>query len=193
MLGILAGILISIGSLAYLSVGGVAGAILFATGLIAIINFQLHLFTGQVSKLGYSISPKKLIVTWFENLLGAFSCAILICLTPIGENLYPKAMEIVALRNSNGFISNLILGIGCGILMYMATNLELKDNNNLFQVVWPVATFILIGFNYCVADMFYISLGCVKWSDWLSLIPTTIGNIFGCTLIPLMKEYEAAQ
>ena len=30
MLGILAGILISIGSLAYLSVGGVAGAILFA-------------------------------------------------------------------------------------------------------------------------------------------------------------------
>ena len=193
MLGILAGILISIRSLAYLSVGGVAGAVLFATGLIAIINFQLHLFTGQVSKLGYSTSSKKLIITWFENLLGAFSCAILICLTPIGENLYPKAMEIVALRNSNGFISNLILGIGCGILMYMATNLELKDNNNLFQVVWPVATFILIGFNYCVADMFYISLGCVKWSDWLSLIPTTVGNIFGCMLIPLMKEYEAAQ
>ena len=193
MLGILAGILISIGSLAYLSVGGVVGAILFATGLIAIINFQLHLFMGQVSKLNYNISPKKLVVTWFENLLGAFSCAILICLTPISENLYPKAMEIVALRNSNGFISNLILGIGCGILMYMATNLELKDNNNLFQAVQPVATFILIGFNYCVADMFYISLGCVKWSDWLSLIPTTIGNIFGCTLIPLMKGYEAAQ
>ena len=192
MLGVLAGILIGIGALVYLSVGGVAGAILFATGLIAIINFQLHLFTGRAGKLGYSVSPKELTITWFENLLGAFSCAILICLTPVGENLYPKAMEIVALRNSNGPITNLILGIGCGILMYVATNLKLKDNGGLFQVAWPVATFILIGFNHCVADMFYISLGCIQWSDWLSLIPTTIGNVIGCMLIPLMKGHEAA-
>lgn len=193
MLGILAGILIGIGALVYLSVGGVAGAILFATGLIAIINFQLHLFTERAGKLGYNVSPKELTITWFENLLGAFSCAILICLTPVGENLYPKAMEIVSLRNSNGPITNLILGIGCGILMYVATNLKLKDNGGLFQVAWPVATFILIGFNHCVADMFYISLGCVKWSDWLSLIPTTIGNVIGCILIPLMRGHEGAQ
>lgn len=193
MLGILAGILIGIGALVYLSVGGVAGAILFATGLIAIINFQLHLFTGRAGKLGYSVSPKELAMTWFENLLGAFSCAILICLTPVGENLYPRAMEIVSLRNSNGPITNLILGIGCGILMYVATNLKLKDNSGLFQVAWPVAAFILIGFNHCVADMFYISLGCVKWSDWLSLIPTTIGNVIGCMLISLMRGYEGVQ
>lgn len=193
MLGILAGILIGIGALVYLSVGGVAGAILFATGLIAIINFQLHLFTGRAGKLGYSVSLKELIMTWFENLIGAFSCAVLICLTPVGENLYPKAVEIVTLRNSNGPITNLILGIGCGILMYVATNLKLKDNGGLFQVAWPVAAFILIGFNHCVADMFYISLGCIQWSDWLSLIPTTIGNVIGCMLIPLMRGYEGAQ
>ena len=184
MLGILAGILIGIGALVYLSVGGVPGAVLFATGLIAIINFKLHLFTGRAGKLGYSVSPKELTMTWFENLIGAFSCAIFICLTPIGDNLFPKAMDIVALRNANGPITNLILGIGCGILMYVATNLRLDGCNSLFQVTWPVATFILIGFNHCVADMFYISLGCVKWSDWLSLIPTTIGNVIGCQIIP---------
>lgn len=76
----------------------------------------------------------------------------------------------------------MFLGIGCGFLMTVAVKGFQKTGNYLF-VVLPVAVFILSGFNHCVADMFYIWLGADTWRDFLSLIPTTIGNIIGCNLI----------
>ena len=45
--GVLAGICISFGGTIYLRVGGVAGAVLFAFGLIAVITSGLNLFTGK--------------------------------------------------------------------------------------------------------------------------------------------------
>jgi len=45
--GLLAGICISMGGCIYLKVGGVAGAILFAFGLITVVTLQLNLFTGK--------------------------------------------------------------------------------------------------------------------------------------------------
>ena len=45
--GVLAGICISFGGTIYLRVDGVAGAVLFAFGLIAVITSGLNLFTGK--------------------------------------------------------------------------------------------------------------------------------------------------
>lgn len=39
--------MISIGGIVYLTVGGVPGAVLFATGLMAILTFSFPLFTGK--------------------------------------------------------------------------------------------------------------------------------------------------
>lgn len=50
-MSILAGIMISIACAAYLSVGGVAGALLFATGLLGILFYQMKLFTGKAGLL----------------------------------------------------------------------------------------------------------------------------------------------
>ena len=44
---ILAGIMISIGAALYLVIGGIPGAILFSIGLLTILYFQFHLFTGK--------------------------------------------------------------------------------------------------------------------------------------------------
>lgn len=50
-MSILAGIIISIACAVYLSVGGVAGALLFATGLLGILFYQMKLFTGKAGLL----------------------------------------------------------------------------------------------------------------------------------------------
>lgn len=50
-MSILAGIMISIACAVYLSVGGVAGALLFATGLLGILFYQMKLFTGKAGLL----------------------------------------------------------------------------------------------------------------------------------------------
>ena len=43
-----AGLLISLGAMAYLSVGGLGGAFLFAIGLIGVIICESYLFTGKM-------------------------------------------------------------------------------------------------------------------------------------------------
>ena len=56
-----------------------------------------------------------------------------------------------------------------------------RTGNWLFAII-PVAVFILIGFNHCVADMFYVAMSNVAGGA-MTLLPTTIGNIIGCNLI----------
>jgi formate/nitrite transporter FocA (FNT family) len=104
--------------------------------------------------------------------------------TPRGIELSNKAMEIVAVRLANGFFVNLIYGIFCGILMFMAVKTWQITNGNPFYAMMPVGIFIVCGFNHCVADMFYLHMGCLHFSDYWVLIPTTIGNLIGCNIIP---------
>ena len=68
--------------------------------------------------------------------------------------------------------------------MYIAV-FGYKKTGNIVVLILPVAVFILSGYNHCVADMFYIQMGMTQWSDFISLIPTTIGNLIGACMIPL--------
>lgn len=96
-----------------------------------------------------------------------------------------KATAIVATRVANPSLVNFALGAMCGLLMYVAVTGFAKTNSYLFLIM-PVAFFILAGFNHCVADMFYIILGAQNVKEITHLIPTTLGNIVGCNIIPLV-------
>lgn len=187
MNSLLAGMCISFGAYVYLNVGGVAGAILFSVGLLAILKLNLDLFTGQCGKLSSrEISWMKLVEIWLGNFLGSFLIAFSLLLTPTGIEMADKAAEIVALRISNGPLTNFILGIGCGLFMYIAVTTYGKLQ--LVCTIFAVAGFILAGFNHCVADMFYLNMGMMQVSDLLILIPTTLGNLVGCNIIPALRE-----
>ena len=65
--GGLAGICIGLGGTIYLKVGGVAGACLFAFGLIAVISLGLNLFTGKAQ---FVWSPRANDYGWLAGILG---------------------------------------------------------------------------------------------------------------------------
>lgn len=188
MLSILAGFLIGMGGVINLTLGGIPGAIFFSLGLMVIVTFEYELFTGKAGLLTTrEISVRELVYIWFGNFIGAAGCAIMIAFTPNGVALADKAAEIVAVRNSQPAAINALLGIYCGILMYIAVSGFKRTRNYLF-IVTPVAFFILCGFNHCIADMFYTALGMQCCEDLLHLLPTTIGNVIGTNLIPLMEK-----
>lgn len=190
MNSILAGIMIAIAATAYLSIGGIAGACLFSLGLMTILVFKWDLFTGKAGLLVTGeIKISELIEIWFGNLVGVFIGISIVLMAPIGEELSQKAQEILAIRNANSQFMNFILGIGCGLLMYIAVNGFARSGNYLF-VIFPVMSFILIGFNHCVADMYYICMSCRSFSDFSSLIGTTFGNLLGCCAVPLLLHTE---
>ena len=70
----------------------------------------------------------------------------------------------------------LVKGFGCGMLMSLATYKETP----LWVTVLAVATFILAGFNHCIADCYYMLVG--KQLSW-NLLLTILGT--GCGVITL--------
>ena len=190
MYSILAGIMISLGCIINLQVGGIGGALFFSLGLITILMFNFDLFTGRAGLLANDqITLKRLGLIWLGNLYGALMVAAALSLTPVGAVLGTTAQAIVATRVANGAIANVVLGGCCGILMYIGVGLFNKQNNPIYAAM-PVATFILSGFNHCIADMFYFSIANAGWAAWLTLIPTTLGNIMGCCLIPWVQNWH---
>jgi formate/nitrite transporter FocA (FNT family) len=122
---------------------------------------------------------------WCGNLLGCVLMAGLFLLMPPGQNLVASAAAITLIRITNSWFTNILLGFYCGVLMYIAVaHYESKP----WVTAMCVISFILVGANHCVADMFYLSLAFLPSSAIPiigALIFTTLGNIIGCNFIPL--------
>lgn len=191
--GIYAGIMIGIGGTIYLSMSSkVLGAIFFSIGLMMICIFNMNLYTG---KIGYIINNKKsylleLLLSLLGNFIGTYLVAFLIRNTRYAY-LSETAREISMIKINDSIISILILAIFCGILMFLAVDNYKKNKSDFAKylgIFMCVIVFILSGFEHCIANMFYFSLGSV-WTTkslWYILI-MIIGNSIGAILINYYK------
>lgn len=185
---VLAGLCIGLGGVVYLScTSKLAGAIFFSIGLLTILIFKLKLFTGACGllieadkKLQYSI---ELILIWIGNFLGTFLVALAVTNTRLSFDL-----SFIDIKLTDSFSSLLILGIGCGFLMYVGvTAFNLTKLGPIIPIMC-VSVFILSGFEHCVADMFYFSLAELSVDVLLRLLVITIGNMLGSWLIPITNQ-----
>ena len=185
MSSIVAGGLIAIGAVVNLQIGGVLGAILFSFGLLMIVMQGLELFTGKV---GYALDGEvrwqKLAIILLGNAYGVIITASVLSFTPLGVALAPAATAIIASRISAGLLANVILGIGCGVCVYLAVD-NWASTHDWMCVMLPVSVFIICGFGHCIADMFYAVLGNAGLEGWLTVLATGIGNVLGSWIIPM--------
>ena len=187
---ILAGLMIVIGGTVNLSLGGIAGSILFAIGLFMIVVNGYNLYTG---KIGYLFNNGwkfiiELILTLFGNLMGTIGGGYLLLLTRVGGKLQTIANTICETKLNDTWYSILILSIFCGMLMYLAVNLykELKDVGKYIAVFICVSVFILCGFEHCVANMYYFSVANMwSWNTILYLLIMILGNSIGSLIIAI--------
>lgn len=195
-----AGFLIGIGGTVYLSAENRAvGAVLFAVGLFAILSFGLHLFTGKAC---YILDNKPaflldVLIIWLGNLGGTFVAATLIRVTRVSSAIIEKAAVICQTKLDDGFLSLFVLGIFCGMLMFIAVNCHNNLTNPVgkyIAVFVCVPVFILCGFEHCIANMFYFSVADM-WSPLalLGLVGVTLGNIAGGVTLPMVKRFIASK
>ncbi|MGM9947913.1 formate/nitrite transporter family protein [Floccifex sp.] len=188
-LAILAGIAIGIGGTIYLSLDNkVIGALFFAVGLYAICVHGLNLFTG---KIGYIIEQKisyciDLFLIWTGNLLGTWLTSFLLSFTRL--SLQESAKIICEIKLNDSLLSLFVLGIFCGLLMFIAVD-GYKKCQNPFLLFICVAVFILCGFEHCIADMFYFSIA-DAWSitTLIDILIISLGNTIGAIFIPISKK-----
>ena len=191
------GLCIGLGGTVYLSCDNkILGAFLFGLGLFTILNFGFNLFTGKV---GYFVNNKPsywgfLGIVWLGNFAGTFLFAKMMSVTRYGATLQAKANALCLVKDGDGIASLLVLGIFCGMLMFIAADGFKTIENQVGKIVTvflPVMVFILSGFEHCIADMFYFSLaGDFSPTMLKSLAVITVGNSIGGGLIPLMQKLK---
>lgn len=189
LLAIIAGIAIGIGGTIYLTLENkIIGSLMFTVGLYTICSQGLNLFTGKV---GYLVNNKvdyliDLLIIWIGNFIGTFTSAKLIQLT----RLTIDATNICNIKVNDSYLSLFILGIFCGMLMYIAVDGYKKTTNPIILFVC-VSVFILCGFEHCIADMFYFALAnMIGINTLITLLVITLGNSIGGMLIPLINKIK---
>ena len=197
---IYAGLCIGIGGMVFLGCENkVVGAFMFTIGLFTILFFGLNLYTGKV---GYIVQNKpayiiEVLIVWLGNFVGTYILALLCRLTRIGEACVAKCQGMVDTKLNDNMLSLFILGIFCGMLMYIAVDTYKKHNDKKdtlvgIVVILGVVVFILAGFEHCIADMFYFALVSAFSQAFLPLIVISLGNAVGGNLIPICQNITKA-
>lgn len=193
---ILAGIIISISCIVYLSIDNkIIGSILFALGLLTILTFKLNLFTGKapyICENGLKYSGFVGIV-WIGNFIGTGLSALAIHMTKVYDSVIAKCYSMAAAKVSDSVISLFILSIFCGMLMYIAVdtfNKHSQDKNFSASIltILCVSVFILSGYEHSIANMFYFMLTLPITSWIIPLLIITFGNVVGGNLFCLASN-----
>lgn len=229
ILGILAGVYISFGAaiatlvasdaakflgvgLSKFFIGGV-----FSVGLMLVVIAGAELFTGNNlmlmsaldGRVPYSKVAYKWLVVYIANFIGSVLMAYLI----LGSGLWKGgnfATGITALKIANAKVNLIwseafVRGILCNILVCLAVWMALASHNiigRIWAIFFPIMTFVALGFEHCIANMYFIPLGILlkgtgaaaasglnlanlNWGSFVvnNLIPVTLGNMIGGALV----------
>ncbi|MFI3268673.1 MAG: formate/nitrite transporter family protein, partial [Rikenellaceae bacterium] len=218
LLGIIGGIYISMGALLSVMIGygfpGVAesnpaiikilmGAT-FPVGLIMIVLAGGELFTGTCAyfvpnlmnkRQSLGMVTKYCTIVWLTNFVGALFFGYLIVHLAHISHYHPTIdgfLEIAKAKTSNPFYVTMLKGVGANWLVCLAMWLGMSSKNVIGKIlgIWfPVMTFVAIGYEHSVANMFFLPVAMFEGFDLSvydlfinNLIPATLGNIIGGTL-----------
>ena len=207
VLAVLAGAFIGFGAMAYTAVmtgmdttygpARLLGGVVFSLGLILVIVGGAELFTGNalmvMAAVDRKITVRLLLRSWtvvyLGNLVGAGGLAIAFGLTglldgPIREAAANIPLAKAALPPFEAFMR----GVLCNALVCLAIWLTFAARTvtgKVLAVLWPVSTFVLLGLEHSVANMYFFPQGWlansgVSAGDALgNLLWVTIGNVVG--------------
>lgn len=210
VLGFIGGAMISLGYLAYIRIsagftgslaglGNLLGAAVFPIGLIVILLAGGELVTGNMMAVSAALFERKIsIFDWIKNLLTitfanaigalfvAFVFGHIVGLTANG--IYAEHLISVASHKTEAtFLQAFFSGIGCnwfvGLSLWLCYGTK-DDTAKILSIWFPVMTFVAIGFQHSVANLFLLPAAMLEGYGTLSLllqnvIPVFFGNIIG--------------
>ncbi|MGL5913550.1 MAG: formate/nitrite transporter family protein [Bacteroidales bacterium] len=190
---ILAGVCVSIGGMAFVgaSVKGspLLGSALFSFGLLTISFFSLSLFTGIVGKVFSEKNYINVCACLVFNMATVFSCGVLVGVA------FPEYVDFATDFFNRRLLSSglqvFIKSVFCGIVIYISVGLYNKGF--ILGIIIGVLTFILSGFEHCIANSFLLGIkACssvmVQYDDFKIIIIPIIGNSVGSILFNFLEE-----
>ena len=214
MLGLMAGAFIAFGAMFYtlvmtnhdmgLGPARMLGGIAFSLGLILVVVGGAELFTGNnfivMAWAEHKVTTVQLLRNWcivyIANFIGAVGAAILIFWSgtlTLGDGAVAEtALNIAVYKTNLEPLQAFIRGILCNALVCLAVWLCFAARDvasKILAIVFPISAFVALGFEHCIANMYFIPLGMmvsggeISITEFLAnLIPVTAGNIIGGSL-----------
>ena len=139
----------------------------------------------------YTVHVECLVWQFF----GSGLSALLIKNTRVYQKIIERCTNIAELKVNDSLLSLFILGIFCGIMMYIAVDNYINQGGarnftSGIVAIFCVSVFILAGFEHSIADMFYFMLSS-PISKWIiPLLVISVGNIIGGNLICWLTKWK---
>lgn len=181
---VLAGFMISVGCTVFLASGNkYAGALLFSVGLVTVVFFGLHLYTGRICYV--ADNGAEYLADTLLSVVGNFiGCAVAgLMKAPVGT-----VTELCRSKLAKSLPEVLADAFLCGVLIYISVDIY-KKRNSFIGILLCIPAFILAGFEHSVADMFYFINGrslTLQAAGFLAAV--VIGNAAGGLFIPLVMR-----
>ena len=178
--------------------------LVFPIGLMLVVILGADLFTGNNALLipplmNRQLSPlavvKNWTIVWLANFAGCLAVAyFLVYLTGLtaAEPYATSVAKIAAAKTSSSFGVIFLKGIGANWCVCLGVWLALSGRRlgeKLLACEIPVMAFVALGYEHCIANMFFIPLAMLQGADITvgqlfvtNLIPATLGNIVGGAL-----------
>ena len=181
---ILAGLLISLAGIVYLNCPEkIVGSLLFSLGLISVILLEANLFTG---KIGYVNSKQSILDSLLILVFNLVAATIVGLIYRCWSDAATPIVESKLLVFSETWWLTGLKAIGCGAAIYLSVE-GYKKSKSLIPVILGVMTFILAGWNHCIADCFYMAAGSSSALAIPYLLVVIVGNSIGSLLIRLLQ------
>ncbi|MFA6291186.1 MAG: formate/nitrite transporter family protein [Victivallales bacterium] len=209
LLGLLAGLYISVGSHLFLEamnagMGRIWAGAVFGVGLVLVVVAGAELFTGNIimviGTITRQFSLARMLRNWIAvyggNLAGAYLFALMVWAAGIFgtpdklTDMGTWAVKVAEAKLSLTFGQAFLRGVLCNMLVILAIIMSLMSKDIVSKIVCcilPIMAFVASGFEHCVANMYLIPAGLlakgVPLVDqaviWHNILPVTLGNIVG--------------
>lgn len=179
-------------------------ALAFPLGLFLIVMFGADLFTGNNALAMAACSHNRIsrtemiinwIMVWIGNFIGCLLFVFVLVYTAGLIDADPYKAAVIKIAESKTALSPLVTfvkGIGANWCVCLAVWLAIGGKTMAAKALgcWlPVAAFVALGYEHCIANMFFIPCGMLAGADvsiadfGLNLLYSTAGNIVGGALM----------
>lgn len=185
--------------------------LVFPVGLMLVVILGADLFTGNNALLIPPLMQRRIgaarlisnwTLVWLGNFVGALAVAWLLIALPgtLSSGPYPAAIaSIAAAKTSATPLAVFLKGIGANWCVCLAVWLALSGKRlgeKLLACEIPVMAFVALGFEHCVANMFFLPLAAMQGAPVgiaemlvTNILPATVGNIVGGALFVGLSQY----
>lgn len=231
VLAVLAGVFIAFGGMYFciflgdatmpFAVQRAVGGLCFCLGLVLVLCCGAELFTGNSliicakasGKVGWAAMLKNWALVWLGNLAGALLAVALIYLAQVwsmnGGAVGEAMVSVAAGKVSPAWMTLFFKGIMCNIFVCLAVWIGFSARtvvDKVIGIILPISAFVAAGFEHCVANMFFLPMGCLLNSMGMgapgavpfesilyNLSAATLGNIVGGLLVGLAYWFVFGQ